>query len=360
MNSYALRSCFLAAVLALGACDGEVPATAPRPTAAALTDTVVAVEKKRPRELLLDGLLEAMQKSTISAQTPARVVELPVDVGDVVEQGQVIARLRDVDAQARSSGARAGLAEARARLAEAEVSYQRARDVWERKLIARAQFDRAEAEYKSAQARVAAAEAAGREAQEGVDYTVVRAPYAGIVLERHVEVGEIAAVGTPLITGVSLAQLRVAVEVPEQSIGAVRRGGQARVLLADGRSLQVQALRIPPSADTRTHSFRVLVELPAAAPDLFPGTLVKVAFSTGETRVLAVPSAAVVRRGEITGLYVLGAQERLSFRYVRLGGTDADGDVEVLSGLAAGERVALDPVRAAQIYGAGAAAGAGA
>lgn len=353
--------CTTAAVLLLGlaACEPRpVPivegaeGAEPGPAAAAPLATAPATFRQLPRELRLDGVVEALQQSTVSAQTHARVVELPVDVGDVVEQGQVIARLRDVDAQARSGGAQAALAAARAQFTEAELNYQRTRDIWERKLIARAQFDRAEAQYKAAKAQVAAAEAAAREAGEGVDHTVVRAPYAGIVLQRHVEVGEIATVGKPLLTGVSLAHLRVAVDVPEQAIAALRRERQARVLLPDGRSLPAAALRIPPGADAQSHSFRVLVELPEAVAELFPGTLLKVAFASGETRALVVPAAAVMRRSEVTGVYVVAADGRVSLRYVQLGAATAQGELPVLSGLSPGENVALDPVRAAQAYAA--------
>lgn len=339
-------------MLGLAACgEPSTPAAAVAEPVPPLATAVVAV-KRLPRELRLDGVVEALQQSTVSAQTHARVVELPVDVGDVVEQGQVIARLRDVDARARSGGAQAALAAARAQLTEAELSYQRTRDVWERKLIARAQFDRAEAQYKAAAAQVAAAEAAAREAGEGLDYTVLRAPYAGIVLQRHVEVGEVATIGTPLLTGVSLAHLRVAVDVPEQAIAAVRRERQARVLLTDGRWLPASALRIPPGANSQTHSFRVLVELPEAVAGLFPGTLLKVAFASGETQAVVVPVTALARRGEVSGVYVLDADGRLSLRYLQLGSATAEGEVAVLSGLSAGEKLALDPVRAAQAYAA--------
>lgn len=345
----------LAAVLLLlgvVGCEGRRPVpTAEAGEAPPPLATVAATVRNAPLELRLDGYVEAVQQSTVSAQTHARVIELPVDVGDVIVKDQVIARLRDVDAKARSGGAQAALAEAQARLAEAELAYQRARDVWERKLISRAQFDRADTEYKAAQARVAAAQAGAVEAREGLDYTTVRAPFAGIVLKRHVQVGELAAPGTPLISGVSLQHLRVAVDVPEQSIEPVRRWRQARVLLADGGSLDAAALRIAPAADPRSHSFRVLVELPEAAAGLSPGTLVKLAFRAGEGGVLSVPASAIVQRSEVTGLYVLDAKSsRLSFRYVRLGAATADGGVAVLSGLVAGERVVLDPVRAAQLY----------
>ena len=99
-----------------------------------------------------------------------------------------------------------------------------------------------------------------------------------------------------------------------------------------------------------THSFRVLVELPPADYGVYPGTLVKVAFVSGEEDRLLLPADAVVRRGELTGAYVVDSAGRVSLRYLRLGTPAADGSVPVLAGLARGEKVATDPIAAGIAY----------
>ncbi|MDZ7786679.1 MAG: efflux RND transporter periplasmic adaptor subunit [Halofilum sp. (in: g-proteobacteria)] len=298
-------------------------------------------------EQLLDGVVEAVNRSTVSAQTTGRVVALPFDVDDYVEQGEVIVRLRDNEQQARLERARANLEEARARLAQARAEYERIREVFEQDLVSRSEMDRARAEYESARARVEAARAALEEARQQLEHTVVRAPYAGIVVERHIELGETASVGQPLMTGLSLEHLRVLVQVPQQHITALREHQAARVLLPGGASIEAQSLRIFPYADEATHTFRVRVTLPEGRHGIYPGMLVKTAFVRGQTERLLVPGSAVVHRSEVTAVYVRGDDGRLEFRQVRVGTPLADGRVPVLAGLDAGETVVTDPVAAA-------------
>lgn len=338
----------LAALLA--ACSEPPAPRYPAATAASANLATVVVGRARvPHETAFDGVVEAVNQSTVAAQTSGRVVALLFDVGDEVEQGAVIVRLTDTQQSARVDVAEGALAEARARLAEAQLAYSRARDIYAKQLIAKAQFDTTAANYESARAREETAQAAVAEAREGLAYTVVRAPYAGIVAVRHVQLGETVGPGAPLMSGLSLDQLRVVVEVPQQHIHPLRQHQQARVILPGARSIETTALRIPPSADPVTHTFRVRATLPPGVTDLFPGTLVKVAFVSGEQERLLVPDGAVVRRGEVTGVYVLDDGGRVGFRYLRTG-PSRNGRVAVLAGLTAGERVASDPIAAGIAY----------
>lgn len=339
------------AALLLCACSEPLPPSAiTRDSLAELElETVVAEEAEFARETIFDGRVEAIDQATVSAQTAGRVVELPFDVGDHVERDAVIVRFTTVEQRSRSEAAEAALSEAQARMAEARLAYDRARDLHERHLIARADFDRARTELDTAQARVEAGRASVAEAREALAHTVIRAPYTGLVVARHVQLGETVIPGTPLMTGLSLEHLRAAVDVPQEHIGPLRREQRARAILPDGRSVAVTELRFPPNADPATHSFRVLAELPPGEHGIFPGTLVKIAFVHGAERRLFIPARALARRGEVTGAYVLG-DGRIGFRYLRVGTPAADGRVPVLAGLAAGERVVLDPVAGAALY----------
>lgn len=312
--------------------------------------TVAAVRESVTREVGLYGVLEAVNQSTVAAQTDGRVEEIAFDVGDYVEQGQVILRLSAVEQRARLSSAQAAVSEARARFAEAELAYRRAREVFDRGLIAKSALDAAAANLESARSRVGAAVAAEREARETTRYTEVRAPYSGYVVKRHIEIGETATVGAPLMTGLSLERLRARVEVPQAHIAALRDHRRARVELPDGRILGATDLRLPPNADPTTHTFRVLVALPDGEHGVFPGTLVKVRFTSGADEQVLIPAAAVVQRSEVTAAYVVGDEQRVEFRYVRTGTPTEDGRIPILAGLAAGERVAVDPIAAGIRY----------
>lgn len=307
-------------------------------------ETMAVKSRTTPLERLLDGNIEAVNQGTVAAQTSGRVAEILYDVNDFVPAGAVIVRLHATEQQAGLTQAQAALQEARARELEAQTRYKRIADMHERQVVPKAAFDEATAARDSAVARLAAARAALDSAREGVRYTEIRAPYAGVVTKRLVEVGETVRPGTPLMSGLSLQFLRVSVDVPQSSVEAIRRIRQAAVYV-DGRRVPVSKLTIFPEATKPSNTFRARLELPENAADLYPGMFVKVGFLVGEVQRLLVPLRTIVERGEVTALYVLDSEGRTSLRQVRLGHRFGD-DVEVLAGLAEGERVALDPIAA--------------
>ena len=296
-----------------------------------------------PRERVLDGRVEAVNQATVSAQTSGRIAELPFDVNDFVEAGEVVMRFTDTEQRAALDGAQATLAEARARLANAETEFERAEAMIANNTISRSRFDQAKAERDSARARLDAAVAGVEAAREQLEYTVVRAPYAGIVSERHVELGELVSPGQPLISGLSLQSLRVNVDVPQTLFHEVRTIAKAAAYV-DGERIEAESLTFFPVADDAANTFRVRVNLPDGAVTLYPGMFIKVGFIVGESERLLVPAEAVIRRSELSGVYVVDG-DKVSLRQVRLGRRYGE-SIEVLAGLNDGETVATDPVRA--------------
>ena len=297
-----------------------------------------------PLERLLDGTVEAVNQATMSAQTSGRVAEVFYDVDDYVEPGATIVRFSDVEQQAALRQANAALAEALARSKQADVDFTRIAGLLETGAASKREYDQAVASNDTAKARVAAAQSAVESARQQVEYTLVRAPYAGIVTERHVEVGEAVGVGQPLMSGLSLEALRVIVDLPQQAAPHVREHRSAFILTDEGR-LEAAAITLFPYAHSESNTFRVRLELPEGQHSLFPGMFVKVGFVVGEARRLLIPADAIVRRSELSGVYATDG-DRVALRQVRLGRTFG-GSIEVLSGLDAGESVALDPVEAA-------------
>jgi RND family efflux transporter MFP subunit len=340
------RAAGLAALLWLAACSRTpaplvAPATAPPPF-----EVLVMKPERMPLERRLDGTIEAVNQGTVSAQTAGRVIDIRYDVNDFVPAGAVILRLRATEQRAGLSQAQAALTEATAREAEARTRYGRIADMYERKVVAKAMLDEATANRDAALARLQAARAALASAREGLDYTEVRAPYAGIVTQRHVEVGESVSPGNPLVSGLSLQYLRVGVDIPQRVVEQVRRIGKAAVYV-DDRRVNATRLTIFPVATPQSNTFRARVDLPENAADLYPGMFVKVGFVVGEAERLMLPAASVVQRSEVTAVYVYTADGRTALRQVRLGHR-IDGRYEVAAGLATGDRIALDPLRAMQ------------
>jgi RND family efflux transporter MFP subunit len=309
--------------------------------------TIEAQYQAIPRVQVFDGTVEAVNEATVSAQTSGRITEVFYDVDDYVEKGSLIVQFDDTEQKARLQKASAGLVEAQARYSEAQTEFDRIKDIYAQKLVSKSEFDRAEASFKAARAKLTAAKAARDEAQIQYDYTQIRAPYAGIVTERMAEVGEVANVGTPIMTGISLASLRVTTNISQQVINAVRTFKAAEIKMAD-RNEWVPASEITlfPYADARTNTFKVRTYLPEGTEGLFPGMFVKVAFMVGEESKLLIPVSSVVYRSELTGVYVVRDDSTIAMRQVRLGRESANGAIEVLAGLNPGDRIAVNPQEA--------------
>jgi RND family efflux transporter MFP subunit len=335
----------LLALAQLGACGKTAPPGAHSPSPPTIATTTVAPERV-PLELVWDGVVEAVNQATLSAQTSGRVLELPYDVDDYVPAGAVVVRFTDVEQQSTRKRADAQIAAAEAANKNAEADYNRIAEIYSRKLVSKADLDQVTARRDSSRATLDSARAVLREAGQQVDYTVIRAPYSGIVTQRHVQIGESVRPGQPLISGLSLGQLRINVNVPQSDIAAIRAHKQASVLLDAASDNRIPAKQVVlfPYADPQTHSFKVRLELSEQETGLNPGMTVKAAFVVGDAERLLVPASALVQRSEVSGVYVVD-DAGVSLHQVRLGHRFGD-RVEVLSGLDAGARVANDPVAA--------------
>ncbi len=333
----------LAPTLVLGGCNTE------KPTARAAIKlpfaTRVIKQQVTPREQIWDGTVQAVHRATLSAQTAGRVIELPYDVNDYVPQGAVVVRFTDVEQGAAVRAAQAKVRAAQATYAEAQAQYRRIAKVYARHLVSKSQMDQVTAQRDTARATLDSMRQNLRAASQTKDYTVVRAPYAGILTRRYVQVGEAVRPGQPLIAGLSLDQLRVEAQVPQSEVAMIRKYHRAWVVL-DGGAKRIEASKVIvfPYAEPQTHTFTVRLILPTVATGLSPGEVVRVAFMVGSRPRLLIPSSSIVHRGEIVGVYV-DRNNRVMLRQIRLG--DRFGDAyEVLSGLDSGERIAKNPLAA--------------
>lgn len=299
-------------------------------------------------ERIVDGSIEAVNQATVSAQTSGRIAEILYDVNDFVPAGAVIIRLRAAEQRSGLQQAQAALQEATVREAETRTQFTRVENLFKERVVSRQQYDQALADRDAAKARLEAAKAALEAAREGVSYTEIRAPYAGIVTKRHVQVGESVQPGTALMSGLSLQYLRVNIEVPQSTVERVRAIKKAAVYVGE-RRVEATSLTVFPTASEGSHTFHARADLPANAADLYPGMLVKVGLVVGEAERLLVPFSALVQRSEVTAVYVV-KDKAVRLRQIRIGERFGE-RVEVLAGLTAGEQIALDPIAAGRSAG---------
>ena len=300
-----------------------------------------------------DGVVEAVRQTVVSAQVPGAVVAIEVKVGDLVKSGQVLAR---IDARAAEQNVAASDALVRSASATLEVAtkeFDRQRQLFEKKYTSQAALDRAEAQFKATQAQVSAqlAQAGAARAQSG--FFVVKAPYGGVVAEVPVMLGDMAMPGRPLVTIYDPAALRVTAAVPQTDLARLAPGKPIKIqfpgLPADRQWVAPVRVTLLPTADPATHTTEMRLDLPSVADQVTPGTFVRVWLPVqgGTTPRLYVPTKAIVRRAEMTGVYVIDPNGHPVLRQVRLG-REVDNIIEILSGMAAGERVAVDPQAAAR------------
>lgn len=341
-----------AALLASGRVTAaDAPAAPAGPQVAVLTLGQTAVGAAAE----FDGNLQAVRQSVLSAQASGRIASLAVKAGDRVKAGQVLAVIDDRATQAGVAQAQAGVAQADANLANAKAAYERTRDLRAQGFVAQAALDSALAQYKAAQAGAAAARAGQTQASVAQGFTRLTAPWDGWVLATHAEAGALAMPGAPILTVYAPQPMRAVVHVPASQQPLALAAQKIEVQLpGTDRWVSPAAKTTVPAADPVSQTVEWRLNLSDAdGAGQVPGRQVKVRFvgSTAQAapQRLVVPATALLRRGELTGVYVVTARgesaQGFALRAVRTGATHGDG-VEVLAGLKAGDQVALDPVRA--------------
>lgn len=316
-----------------------------------------AAQRAAVADFEIDGTIQPVRQATVAAQTGGNVLALSVKAGDRVRAGQWIARIDARDVQAGVDRAQAALAQARAESRNAESHLQRTRDLKAQGFVSQAALDVAETQARAARAGVEQADAARSQATLARGFATVNAPFDGIVLATHLDAGDLAVPGRPVVTMYAPGALRAVVRVPASRASAARAAQTIEVELGDGRRLVPVRRTELAMADAVSQTIEWRLDLPADTRSAaVPGQSVRVHFadmaddapSTAGGRGpagLRLPASAVLRRGELTAVYV-AQPGGFALRAVRLGAESAQGEVVVVAGLKPGERVAADALRA--------------
>jgi RND family efflux transporter MFP subunit len=298
----------------------------------------------------VEGVVEAVRQSTVSAQISGRVKEVNFDVGDTVQKGQIILRIDEGETEQALAGSQAQVMQAQAALTQAKTNYERALQLYEQKYISQSGLDKAKADYDVAKAQAAASQAGETQSALAHGYAAVIAPFGGVVASRFVEVGEVVSPGKQLMVGFDPSEMRVIVNVPQYKLAEIGSRPKVNIELSSlKRWIPAAAVTVQPSADTRTQSTQVRVMIPAKEKGVYPGMFVRAHFIVGKSKKLLIPASAVVRRSEVVAVYVVGEQGLPKLRQVRLGEMSGESEIEVLVGLNPGESVALDPIKAGMV-----------
>lgn len=372
------------AVAAAASCGGDRKAVAEKPPLV----TGVRVEKVvlgQVEDLYeATGTVRSRTSTELSSRIMGTVTAVRAREGDRVRSGQVLIEVDNRDAAAQLQKAQAGLREAEEGLNEVEQSisaaqsarnaadanrrlasstFNRYQALAERKSISPQEFDEARARLQVAeaeadraekmlqmlaarksqmQARVDQAKAGISSAQVLAGYSRIVAPIGGIVVAKSVEAGSTAVPGAPLMTIEDDSHYRFEASVEESRLGRVRMGERVRVRIdaAGEGALEGSVGEIVPAADPASRSFTVKIDLPARQ-GLRSGLYGVAAFSLGQKQAIVVPRKAIVQRGQLTGIYVVDAENIARLRLVRTGKSFGE-SLEILSGINDGERIVTD------------------
>ena len=307
----------------------------------------------------LDGVIQPVKQSTVAAQASGRIASLLVKAGDMVHAGQLLATIDDRESAAGLQRSQAQVSQADAELRNAKSQLERTRDLQRQGFVSKAALDTAEAQHSGTVAMRDQATAAARQSAISQGFSRVTAPFDGWVQLTLADIGDLAVPGKPLLTVYAPQPMRAVVQVPASRAKAVRDATRTLVQVNDENSTSATngvaqgivpvARSAMPSADPVSQTTEWRLELPTReTSSLLPGQQVRVQFAQAQSSPvsrLVVPLTAVVRRGELTAVYV-AAGNAFALRAVRLGSHQGLDGIEVLSGIAAGEAVALDGVRA--------------
>jgi RND family efflux transporter MFP subunit len=313
------------------------------------------------------GTVRAALSAQLASQVMGTITRVNVHEGDRVRRGEVLVSIDEAQQQAAYTSARAGLQASQESIAAADADYalaeatmKRYQTLYDKKSVSPQEYDEVKTKLTAAQARRDAARAGRTQAEAGVSqastamsFTKVRAPFDGIVISKLAEPGAMAAPGVPLLVVEDPSRFRLEAQVDESKMGAVKLGESVPVVIdaLGDQVIEGKVTQIVPAADPSSRTFTVKIDLPeshssksglSGAPILRSGLFGRARFPRGQRETIEIPKTAVLSRGQLQAVYVVGSDQLASLRYVTLGAASGE-QVEVLSGLQNGDRIVVQP-----------------
>lgn len=320
---------------------------------AAELSTFTIQQTSHARTVTVEGSVEAIKSSLIAPQVAGSITALSVKIGDEVRAGQTLVKIDTRIANEQAVTNRAQAAAAQAQLAAARQEFERKRRLYEKEYISQAALERAESDYKTAEAQTKAQLAQTGVANVQAGLHTIHAPYTSLVAEVMAEQGDMAMPGKPLLKIYDPKTMRVEVNVPQTQLASIQAGASVEVTIVAAteseRHLVGTQVTILPMADAVSNMVKVRVTLPVGLTSVRPGMFARAVFAVNDKSAhskIYVPASAIVKRSELTAVYVVNAKGFPQLRQVRLGRKQGD-EVEIFAGLQAGEKIATDAISAA-------------
>lgn len=297
----------------------------------------------------ITGQVEGIQSANISTRVMGTITSMRVKAGDQVKAGQVLFTINAADIKAKTAQTGAMIAQADAAMQSAKKDYERYTALYKQQSATAKELEQITLQYKSAQANLEVMKQMKNEVNANLSYTTVTAPFAGVISQKLAETGSIASPGMPILTLEQTGNLQVSALVPENMISSIAVGNVVDMNInAAEKKLSGKIDQINTSSQFTGGQYVVKISLPSAEmKKLYSGMYVNIAVPIKESKQISlenksvtVPETSIVYKDQLTGLYTATAENTALLRWVRLGKKQA-GQVEVLSGLSAGEQFIL-------------------
>jgi len=319
-------STIIAAALLLSACGREDETNGAGSSAATARANLLTVKAVQlPSRYVTSGTVTSDHRVAISSRLSGYILNLDVREGDRVEKEQVLVKIDPVHA-------RQALIQAEADLSNAKAELNRYKELYKAGAETKQQVERVELRYKLAASQVA-------QARNQLSYSEVRSPVTGVVVEKRMSKGDLAAPGAAILILEDPASLLVETHVSEQFVGGIQIGDRVDVEVAAlGKNFSGTVHQVVQAADAVSHQFLIKIVL-QAYNGIRPGMYAQAGFTVGSRKALLIPIQAVIEQAGLNGLYLVDGDGIAHYRQIRLGQTK-DGSIEVLAGLQEGDVIA--------------------
>jgi HlyD family secretion protein len=289
------------------------------------------------------GTIQPEYRMTVSSRISANIIEMRVRAGQHVQKDELLARLDCRDITARSAQAKETLRRTQATRDLAASDYQRDKPLMEKAVIPRSEFDQTDMRLRTAEADVQHAREALRESDVSLSYAEIRSPATGVVIDKLADVGDLAAPGKAILNMYEENRLWLEANVREQEASKLRIGDSHAIrIAATGETMDGKLVEIVPSIDPTSRTVIARITLPHTG-GLYPGMFGRLSIPIGRIKKILVPENAIIRIGQLT-LVDTVVGDQIKRRAIQTGGSVGD-QVEILSGLAEGEKVACPSSR---------------